>query len=986
MNRIVQSACDFICCMLNWDRDDDSVSPQFTVENVTSKDFQLFVQQMSTKSSSLLVYPSPVLMDKYICGTKAKISVSFEPTGGDVGSLRIVVASLPDGFVALKSVPITRSASHSVEIDTASWLSALSRVSFANVCRSHRLDEIVAVQLQVGFRCCHQLPEEGVTTDNKLFNEKMLGTDQSPNDVVGAIRDLIGKSFCACIVAAESGSASVWIGVDNGTRVAIGAPFGTPAHVSIYQRAVMSVIGDLVPSIPLDCVHIHEHPLDFTNVHTFSKPMMYRVKSFHAGLAALRFMQGRAAIGKDPSDNATHYFVIMEEADLLRAKKLADPMEPAHDEWERFVKASEFRDRCRWVKNPGCFVPYVPGQLNVTRRSVIHVSVEVPYVLRGALFIETDAMAYIPAFAPTAAKTNCSSSSSSSCSSSSCGGGFVDTSSMTCETMSWFQIWLRSRAVRSCISVSQLSYALTTCPVTTKVLCYNGDTEKLRLEHAVQVYADSPVVFDASATNASEFADIMKRHSHVVMVGSVQTVCLFLLRSNEQINRNRLLLFTTLSDAAKRDLIFEMLRRVTIADMCLFPVEPQFVPSAVSNITHTLIPVPSVHDIPALVECDLTTLAEDWLLKQHSMKRKAPWELIKSGLVGFTDQSQHLMCLVEATKQKRSQRIQILEVSKQCRCCGATTALQLVAWNIQNGGRPYTARCFFASSECRSPEEKKYITHLANQYRADWLVFFVDDDVGHIDSLLQALCDSHAAFVTVVNVTCSEKDGNHVISPYLQTDSILRIQKVLERVWVNCGDAIQKLIAYIIENSRPDRPKEPISDSHIYVAILTASSGSFQPIRDIVSQCWPDSGSNDQREIATVLCLLSAYTDRPITSCTAFKRADAFKELLKGKFKAMLDTSIPSFISVLHPFIAELCLEHAATTLVEAVGYMKGNLTIDDELWEWYARALLTSRPKGELFSSFVSALLAKGASCGVVFYFLDGKVAANVLEPFDKF
>jgi hypothetical protein len=988
MDGIVQAACDFISSMLNWDRYDGSISREFIVENMKSTDFQLFAQQLSNRSQPILVYPTPILMDKFIGTTKAIVSLSFDTIGnGEYGSLRISVDSLPDGFVALKSLPRSISSSHSADIDATSWLAALSQVPFRTLCRFDHPGESVEIVTGEEFHCCHRLPEEGVATDNKLFDENMMKAAESPSTAEEAIRSVIGKSLTACIVAADSGSASVWIGVDTSTRVAIGTPFGAPALLSIYQTAVKSIISDLVPAIPLEGVRITVHELRFAQVENFSKPVMRRVKSFSSALVALRFLQGRAAIGRDASNSSgTQYVVIVDEAVLLRAVQLADIKETACNEWERLVQKSEFRDSCRWMKNPAAYFSYESGKLEVTRRWVIHVSVHVPFEIRGAVFKPIDAMAYLPSFDTVPAQNQSSSSSNSSSSSSSStyntSGSPMGVPVLESDVMSWFQIWLRARAVTSCISGSLLSYALTICPVTTRVLCFKDELEKSRLEYALQVYAHAPVPVDAFVRNNADFQETMKLYSNALLIGSVSTICMFLSRSSDNMHRNRVLLFTTLSDITKHDSTLHILRRVTVADMCLFPVEPIFTESAVT-LTHAPLAVPAADTIPNLSESELNALARTWLLKQqHSMKDKVPWELINAGLIGSSDQSLHLQCLVEATKHKRppNQRVQVVQVCKQCRCCGATTALQLVAWNIQNSGGHNNVKCFFVGADSQTPEERKIITNLSNQNRASWIVFFVDDDVRQIENVVQALWDSAATCATVVNVTNLANDDMHVISPYLQIDSIRAMLKVLERVWPDCGGAIHNLITHIVENSHDTRPTEPMLDSHIFVCVLTASNGRFQPIVDIVSECFPVDG--EQGDIATVLCLLSAHTARPVVRCNAFNET-ALGDLLGGKFRALLDTSIPSFLSVMHPFVAELSLGHATSSLIDAVSVMRKVLSFNMQDWEYYARSLLISRPKGKLFSSFVSALLAGGTTRPELFKLLDGPVAVNVHEPY---
>jgi hypothetical protein len=174
MDGIVQAACDFISSMLNWDRYDGSISREFIVENMKSTDFQLFAQQLSNRSQPILVYPTPILMDKFIGTTKAIVSLSFDTIGnGEYGSLRISVDSLPDGFVALKSLPRSISSSHSADIDATSWLAALSQVPFRMLCRFDHPGESVEIVTGEEFHCCHRLPEEGVATDNKLFEVKI---------------------------------------------------------------------------------------------------------------------------------------------------------------------------------------------------------------------------------------------------------------------------------------------------------------------------------------------------------------------------------------------------------------------------------------------------------------------------------------------------------------------------------------------------------------------------------------------------------------------------------------------------------------------------------------------------------------------------------------------------------------------------------------------------------------------------------------------
>jgi hypothetical protein len=362
---------------------------------------------------------------------------------------------------------------------------------------------------------------------------------------------------------------------------------------------------------------------------------------------------------------------------------------------------------------------------------------------------------------------------------------------------------------------------------------------------------------------------------------------------------------------------------------------------------------------------------------------------LKPGVVAETEYSDNLLSsLMESVshRARESERIEVMTVSKLYPCCGMTSMLQVVAWKLQNID-PFQAKCFFVNENFDNSQESALIKFGSEQTEA-WVVIFADDDIKEetVEHMLHFLKCSNLRLCTVVNVYGPERKCSLRVGPFMQIDSVQRVKRALRTVFGEELGSVDCLIAFIRQEEGAAMATErssPLPDSHIYIVILTAFRGKFEPILQIVHECLPEDV--DQRNIVFVLALLSAFCSNVSLrkSCFRDKPETAHLEVCGSRFGQLFLRQVPtSFVSVLHPFIATICLQRQE--LFEVWRSFESSMTsmsMTSVEWKQLAKSLLITRLKGDELSPLVTSFTARGCPRKQMFEIIDRVIGKHIDE-----
>jgi orotate phosphoribosyltransferase len=146
------------------------------------------------------------------------------------------------------------------------------------------------------------------------------------------------------------------------------------------------------------------------------------------------------------------------------------------------------------------------------------------------------------------------------------------------------------------------------------------------------------------------------------------------------------------------------------------------------------------------------------------------------------------------------------------------------------------------------------------------IVIFVDEPADAQD-LIKCVSRSASKFpvhVTIVEViyqdlpTNTDRHCEIAVSPYFADQELADMCKLLTKIYPESAAALDDLMHYVASRAATDHKA---ADRHLYVALLTASRGSFAPICDYVKKLHEQSLLQDY-PVLSLLSLLSAYAPR----------------------------------------------------------------------------------------------------------------------------
>jgi hypothetical protein len=264
------------------------------------------------------------------------------------------------------------------------------------------------------------------------------------------------------------------------------------------------------------------------------------------------------------------------------------------------------------------------------------------------------------------------------------------------------------------------------------------------------------------------------------------------------------------------------------------------------------------------------------------------------------------------------------------------------------------------------------------------IVIFVDEPADAQD-LIKCVSRSASKFpvhVTIVEViyqdlpTNTDRHCEIAVSPYFADQELADMCKLLTKIYPESAAALDDLMHYVASRAATDHKA---ADRHLYVALLTASRGSFAPICDYVKKLHEQSLLQDY-PVLSLLSLLSAYAPRmgrlresvskcliaggPSSAVRALCRRDRGFVMFQHAFLALVYIRIVTLRTI---------IAHASDA-VDTIN-KAGTHEYDDK----HATHLLSLRMKGNDFSLMINDCLLQSMSMNETFAVFDGPIGQKL-------
>jgi hypothetical protein len=283
-----------------------------------------------------------------------------------------------------------------------------------------------------------------------------------------------------------------------------------------------------------------------------------------------------------------------------------------------------------------------------------------------------------------------------------------------------------------------------------------------------------------------------------------------------------------------------------------------------------------------------------------------------------------------------------------------------------------------SSSSCLPPDASVFIGG------TERIVIFVDEPADAQD-LIKCVSRSASKFpvhVTIVEViyqdlpTNTDRHCEIAVSPYFADQELADMCKLLTKIYPESAAALDDLMHYVASRAATDHKA---ADRHLYVALLTASRGSFAPICDYVKKLHEQSLLQDY-PVLSLLSLLSAYAPRmgrlresvskcliaggPSSAVRALCRRDRGFVMFQHAFLALVYIRIVTLRTI---------IAHASDA-VDTIN-KAGTHEYDDK----HATHLLSLRMKGNDFSLMINDCLLQSMSMNETFAVFDGPLGQKL-------
>jgi hypothetical protein len=264
------------------------------------------------------------------------------------------------------------------------------------------------------------------------------------------------------------------------------------------------------------------------------------------------------------------------------------------------------------------------------------------------------------------------------------------------------------------------------------------------------------------------------------------------------------------------------------------------------------------------------------------------------------------------------------------------------------------------------------------------IVIFVDEPADAQD-LIKCVSRSASKFpvhVTIVEVihqdlpTNTDRHCEIAVSPYFADQELADMCKLLTKIYPESAAALDDLMHYVAGRAAGDHKA---ADRHLYVALLTASRGSFIPICDYVKKLHEQSLLADY-PVLSLLSLLSAYAPRmgrlreSVSKCLISDGPSSAVKALCRRNRGFLMFQ-HAFLALVYIRIVTLrtIIAHASDA-VDTIN-KAGTHEYDDK----HATHLLSLRMKGNDFSLMINDCLLQSMSMNETFAVFDGPLGQKL-------